>query len=580
MYYTDTEINLLELQSSIHVHLCQAGIIQSSQSAVKTNSKEMTNNNTATTSTNQLEWNDVKSYQKRLQSFHNEYSSSVISAGGSYSSCCFLPVELSPILCARFGWQKQQQNPKKIEDDNSCIFLSCQNTTKCSAVLCIKFHSKLTKPSKQKLTCMYRTMLATHHSNGCTFKYDALSWLGQQQKLNDRKEQEEKEGTFIVPPFLIPLSKEYEIFETTNCDIISEYVYSQSLELSNVLSSHHKDVDENTSIFLGGDGGNDNDDIIQRMVDVINTSSAAIDNNIISSIAIQERQQQQQHGIIKSTLIQINAHLNDTYATTTNTNRSGKKSHDIGNHDDNDEGLIGRMEQMKALRRQFNDFIGGSNSSSTEDSTDFVSLLSSSSSRSKINLGELILSIFGWRLHKMDNDEENDDTKKMHYIKCNLCLNCVPIMPTDDYRTAVNANETNNETNDSPSPPPVKRMKVSNDNSCGDATRNALYTFHVLNSHRYYCPHVAGFCEDKLEMNKNSNHINKKMEMGTSTPCWEIVWKCLVESSRSNGEKGSAGAGAGAKKHQSTTIDDRFNAIQRNIYSYAVLGSLGKLESE
>lgn len=96
--------------------------------------------------------------------------------------------------------------------------------SKCAAMICMKFHSELTPSSHKELTRIYRKKLATSHKDTCAFSMDAKRWLIMNEIESDREENgsNDTQDTTVtmVPPYLIPMSKEFFML---HCTDISEY---------------------------------------------------------------------------------------------------------------------------------------------------------------------------------------------------------------------------------------------------------------------------------------------------------------------------------------------------------------------
>ncbi len=93
--------------------------------------------------------------------------------------------------------------------------------SKCPAVVCLKFHPGLTPASYRQLTQIYRTQLANCHEDTCPFSMDAKRWL----IMNETEPENvpgigiSNESTIVetvVPPFLIPMDKEYFMLQESS----------------------------------------------------------------------------------------------------------------------------------------------------------------------------------------------------------------------------------------------------------------------------------------------------------------------------------------------------------------------------
>mmetsp|Transcript_22270 Transcript_22270/g.32380 ORF Transcript_22270/g.32380 Transcript_22270/m.32380 type:complete len:580 (-) Transcript_22270:394-2133(-) len=129
------------------------------------------------------------------------------------------PNMLSPLICARFGWTNTSKD-----------ILKCSHP-KCNATICISFHPKLSSTQRYKLTCTYRRMLATSHSKNCPFRTDAERWLRNYDSSSSSSSK--KPNDYIVPPHLLPMTKEFQIFEdgSYNFDVAKHAIYEKATEL-------------------------------------------------------------------------------------------------------------------------------------------------------------------------------------------------------------------------------------------------------------------------------------------------------------------------------------------------------------
>jgi hypothetical protein len=138
---------------------------------------------------------DPASYRRRVQSF---YPPSVYFAK---------PISLSPLVCARFGWR--------------CVSKDVIQCAECRHTIAIIFHPDLSPEAHKELSLTYRNMLATRHDKTCPFALDAIRWLvmdpcKQNQGKGDDKHNNNDNATklsYQVPPYLIPMSKGFEILE-------------------------------------------------------------------------------------------------------------------------------------------------------------------------------------------------------------------------------------------------------------------------------------------------------------------------------------------------------------------------------
>jgi len=167
------------------------------------------------------------SYRERLETFANP------------STYFAKPIDISPLVCARFGWSNTAPN-----------VLTCSNNTSngthngsggrncCNAVLYVKFHPNLSPQSHATLARTYRTLLAKSHSESCPFRADAERWLITLDTNNDNDNDNDgrndnvgehpttKAGSHgenrsetpspsspFVPPYLLSMSREFTVFE-------------------------------------------------------------------------------------------------------------------------------------------------------------------------------------------------------------------------------------------------------------------------------------------------------------------------------------------------------------------------------
>ena len=137
--------------------------------------------------------------------------------------------------------------------------------------------------------------------------------------------------------------------------------------------------------------------------------------------------------------------------------------------------------------------------------------------------------------------------------------------------------------------PPGKKRKISNNTTDDqyeitshhneeeeeeeeekEKEKNSLqHKFDVVNSHRYYCPFVCGFHQqNKQEIVNQINVVDVEVDVGSSNPCWEVVWKRFLQfliSSDNNKIGGSS------MNYHPTTVEEKFNAIRKKIRSSIVV---------
>lgn len=483
----------------------------------------------------QFLWRDVHAYQERLRSFHhNPVTSTNPDMNGSIvpSTIVCLPIEISPIICARFGWkryypqQSQEQNDSSDSNndstDSSSIILSCQNQ-KCNGVICIKIHPLLSLESKMKLTFVYREMLATSHSGDCPFKFDALSWLKHDEKEsngedhgdnNTLKVSSSSSSSFVVPPYLMFLSTDYEFLENYNqlesrgALFITEYIKSQCQRLAKYYTFNTSESDEFIDSILDGQHK-------KQMLDIF------VDESLPPTSTSQT--------ILSDALLKI---VKEWNTCNTNFNHESKieenrKQEQISN-------------ALKRLRNELYDLTVPLNDNNNDEDT----------TNATFTIEALLLSIFGWRIHHdVDEPTSSRETKQTKIFRCNLCLNCSPISQ-----------------NDASSCRPTKKMRLEEKEDVEDTSNQSEntshYKFHLINSHRYYCPFVCGF-HSANNNNKDETNIDSQRNIdviGTSTPCWILVWKCIIQSLQSKMKS----------PPKQSSVEEWFYAIRDKIHSSIV----------
>lgn len=500
-------------------------------------------------------WQDTKAFNERLKSFHPNSESDY----NNHPIIFSLPIDISPIICSRFGWMKKQKPPlpplqnnttqkqqQNKNDENPSLLLTCQNTTKCNGVICIKFHPLLSFESKRKLTYTYREMLATCHSQECLFKYDALSWLKKMdvvvdtrssQRENNANDDDNEALKFVVPPYLIYLSRDYEMLETyssyyqnnimsnssihssssSSITIITEYILKEAQRMAKCFGKYHmmevKTNQESTRLFLNEKS------VVQQMMDIIATSSST--------------------SASRSTTLNVTDIL-QKIVSQFNTKLKGSESTSKSNNNSNSTEENAKQEKFGFSLKRLRDALY--NNSEEKDCIDEKEDLQSC----VIQEGVLLLSIFGWRLCDDDELRTSSDitipssaplTTPMQYVRCNLCLNCSPVPHQFLSETPLQDNSDSENINN----PPAKRRRFNDENNqigvdVDDSTikeDSRQYKFDLINSHRYYCPFVCGFHGSESNIHRERGQIILD-EMGSSIPCWEIVWNCIVQSALHN----------------------------------------------
>lgn len=171
-----------------------------------------------------IQQSDLKGFQKRLESFQSPLA---------YFA---KPLEISPIICARFGWQVVEPN-----------YLRCSHEG-CNGNIYIHFDPKLSLNSRSKLTQHYRFKLAEAHCTSCPFYWDAMCWLKPAPSSKSKQDTalesisfptilplKSQPETNYCPLFLTNLSDEFGILddESKHGSIAREYILKQALNLTN-----------------------------------------------------------------------------------------------------------------------------------------------------------------------------------------------------------------------------------------------------------------------------------------------------------------------------------------------------------
>ncbi|GFH44306.1 hypothetical protein CTEN210_00780 [Chaetoceros tenuissimus] len=115
-----------------------------------------------------------------------------------------LPLSLSPIILARFGWTFQNV---QIVNNAPCMLLKCNC---CRQELAITFSSDLNIENKRILSRQYRKLVAERHAKTCGFHMDACRWLVMADR-DKTTSSDAKES--LVPFYLLCIAKEYEVME-------------------------------------------------------------------------------------------------------------------------------------------------------------------------------------------------------------------------------------------------------------------------------------------------------------------------------------------------------------------------------
>ncbi len=190
------------------------GLVSSTKKIVDSTDKSRTHDDSdkaSTTTTEQLfaPWSDSEGYTRRLQTFHNAQT---------YFA---KPLKLSPLVCARFGWE-----------NTGTDFLTCSCTSKCRGAIFVHFHPDLSPESELELVNLFRKMLATSHCDTCPFQMDSKRWLTLMDN-NDRNNHK-----FVVPPYLIPMSQEFRILEDDSRTgfVTKEHIMLESKRLEEALA--------------------------------------------------------------------------------------------------------------------------------------------------------------------------------------------------------------------------------------------------------------------------------------------------------------------------------------------------------
>lgn len=163
-----------------------------------------------------------QSYEERLKTF---------STPSTYYA---KPLELSPLVCARFGYKNSKQD-----------FIQCTHPG-CKAIVCVKFHPDLSSSSRRSLARTYRATLAKAHSSDCPFKNDSERWLlhnetetndALEAKPSDQEGDNKIEPSF-VPPYLQSMSNEFKMFDdiTPNGRIVKNLILEEAHKLSSMMS--------------------------------------------------------------------------------------------------------------------------------------------------------------------------------------------------------------------------------------------------------------------------------------------------------------------------------------------------------
>ena len=538
-------------------------------------------------------WHDVEKYNQRLRSFHPEKSKS-----NSPTYTPLLPLEISPIQCARFGWSRRIIQQSNTDDGGSKgILLQCQD---CDAIMCIQFHPLLSRQSKLKLTLKYREMLSTCHKQGCNFQYDALPWLAQHDsdnrdssKLdddddnNDTKQsqssgggQPEKIECMVVPPYLIHLSNEYQMLQnnystriekknsgtrttsnaiilTGSCSQAFQHIHNECLRFGKYIKKLNKDATNRDGNQNSTSWNFLDDEVICQMMSIVSSSSSIGDGEKkeITNSTLHHHQQQQQQEINLANVLDQIIQIMKTKTIIFQENQK-RNNIDDGNTE-NEQNPTSIHEKLKKIQNIINE------ENNHDDQNHKVMLWDDTKSpiwMKYVTREILLLALFGWRILHTDDEDDGEDIvesnslsnncqqvdsvssppNKNSHLKCPICQNCVPF---SFQQLGGNQNYCGHGTA-SDSPHQKKRridfstnsvtedeMDVNNrGKNMGDG--NNEHKFHVIRSHRYYCPYVNGFHQGvMLETNDEHESSIYSQTFGSLIPSWNIVWRSLLKSS-------------------------------------------------
>ena len=616
------------------MYVSKSSTAASSNAMTKTTKNPSSTSSSSSSSLSTFMWQDVDAFHARLDSFNAERS-----------NIC-LPLEISPIICARFGWRRI---PSSTENNNCNMMLlsskdndTNDDTNDGGGVICIKFHPLLSIQSKQKLTTMYREMLATNHTQHSPFKYDALLWWNNINNSREKGNSNEssvneikndiinkkggtkslfsnRNGKSIVPPYLIHLSHEYEILDhydsssgngnsssssdsNHGCRLITSFIQKQAKDLGGYYCNQKKKHNNNTKMTTTCTSTTTtttasksidekilnliSNETIQKMMDIVTSDTNfvpllsgeddedEVDKDEVPVAVVPEVEKEQRikthhNELLYRILQKIVSNMNHNVGVT---NADINDENNNNNKNKNNIGAKMRrfQDEMYDLSKYDKNSIYNNNHDEDDhhvNQQDSSSVTSTTTTTTSITIGMLLLSIFGWRLYH----EDEGGQQRQYYIKCNLCLNCSPI-PLDFFDNGDNDNNDGCKENElDQSTRPTKRRKFG---SLEDETRSEnndvvkYHKFDLINSHRYYCPHTSGFHnKNKYEKNKQDRGdgnvtaiTDDHDELGTSSPCWEIVWKSLLQSSVSTS----------LESFEQQTVEERFSNIRNKIRSSIV----------
>jgi len=241
-----------------------------------------------------------------------------------------------------------------------------------------------------------------------------------------QKEEKESVNGFVVPPYLIPMSKEFLILEDSSQSgfISREFMIKEAGRLGEALTNTDKDGQEKLYVSISKD-------ISERIGSILGLEAAGDGTSVLSLLQIENG---------------VDPKLNDLLEET----------------------------------------------SEPQPTTSIITKEST------------LLSLFGWRLM-----ESNDETTgEGVHVTCRFCLNTCQVSHSESDESTTHA---------------PKRRRVND-----GPVSNSASKFHLVESHRHFCPFISGFVtkEDETEVS------------GTSNPCWEILLASLCRGANRNIGKG------------------------------------------
>jgi len=463
-----------------------------------------------------------KSYRERLDTFANP------------TTYFAKPVDISPLVCARFGWSNTAPNVLTCSNnDNNNNHTNTNGEKCCNAVLYVKFHPNLSPHSRSTLTQTYRRLLAESHSKSCPFRADAERWLLidgdddanepnndatnttnntlQKHPCNDRT-------SSFVPPYLFSMSRAFEVLEdcSANGFITREFVRREATTLGIAMTIVEMDGSRGRGLGrkgiwrtvvpkevldrfdddygLGRVSGGDNGDEEKDCVDVGDSHMTALQN------AMQTK--------LMACLAILPGVDNDS---------SQHPQDNEGKHTTTTSTTTAETRQNKSYNN----------------------------SHRYIRNESALLAVFGWRFDPWPSPQTSSTTgvSKVLRVKCPLCLaseeipRCVTAPTTtsnsNDGDTLVDKDINNTSTAITTQQPPFKKRRkipppndvledvdhhllseessvspsnqaqsrgkgVQTDSATSAATdRASANSFDVLNSHRHFCPYVSGFASHR-----------------------------------------------------------------------------------